>query len=306
MHTLFNNKVVSLLTLFASFFLISADLHFNTSASMRYKDIKIRYLDSTITANLNSPGVKYQKYESGRLKRLTIHKINSVIELYFHDVETGPERVAMIQNFRVYNGLLLLDGSVQRLSIEGNLESESNWHKGYLQGKQIVFNDDQKLIEEKWYDKGVPVKAWNLFYSNGQLASSIRFPGTAQEWEDTLISNKGFDKPTTDIYAIPNFQHWVKAKEVWYTPSGKKSRETVYNIAKTPKSYKVKLSGEYQIFGKKDQLVGEEKLYRDSGIEQHMFTSLGRTYHKRNTWLNERLFKSQDYIILSEEELLDE
>jgi antitoxin component YwqK of YwqJK toxin-antitoxin module len=306
MHALFNNRVISLLILFASFFLISADLHFNTSASMRYKDIKIKYLDKTVTANLDSPGVKLKKYPNGRLEKLTIHKINSVIEIYFHELENGAEKVALIQNFRVYNGLLLLDGPLEKLSTKGNLMSQSNWHKGYLQGRQIIYNDDQKLAEEQWYDQGYPVKSWKLFYSSGQVASNITFPKSMESWKKTLVKNKKFKGATNKVQSSPYFQHSIEAKETWYSSLGKKRRETVYKISKTPDSFLAVPTGEFYTFGDNGEIVSQEKLYRGTGVEEHIYTSLGRTYHKRDSWLNGRLFKSQDYVILAEEDLINE
>lgn len=298
MYTIFYNRKLSFLLIFLSFFLVSADLDFNTTASLRYKDIKVKYLDKTISANLNSPGVEVEKFSNGRLKRLTIHKINSVIEIHFYNVETGPEKPSLIQMYRVYNGLLLLDGQVVRLSEEGTLASENNWSKGKLHGRQILYNKDNNLVEEKFYDEGLPVKSWKLFYSNGNVASEISFPESKKTWEDTLVKNRNFDEPTNQVYAQTHFRHALQAKEIWYDLEGLKRKETVYTLFKTPDSFIATPNGENADFDHGGQVIGESNFYEGSGIKEQRFTSVGRVYQNRQTWFNDYLFKEQGYVIL--------
>lgn len=299
-----SKRFIFILSFVSIFFLISADLNNQTTASARYQDIKIRVMDELISTDLDSPGVKIKKFQNGRLKQLTIHLINAVIDLQFHPVLEGAEKVAMIRKYRIYDGLLLLDGPVRKIDKKGNLLAETNWSKGVLHGQQLIYDEHQKLVEQRYYDQGYPVGEWCLFYANGNKASEITFPSSLEDWEKT--KSAGDDSPlANDIFTMA-YRSPLAIKENWYNQDAIKRKEIEYKIYKTRDSFVVKPTGLVINFDSQGNAVKTRDLSSGSGYENHVFSSLGINYQERTTWFSDRVFKQHRFILGMDEKLVED
>jgi hypothetical protein len=297
------NRIVAILLPFLiSIPLFAANLHNQTNANLRYNDLKIKVLDDVISTDLDSPGVEIKKFPNGRLKQLNIHLINAVIVLHFHPVATGPEKVSLYQNFRVFNGLLMLDGPSKTLDIAGRLITESNWSQGKLHGAQNIYDSSGILREERHYDHGFPVKTWSLYYDNAKKASSIEFPSNLDEWlttEEGDASNSNNDSIYSMVYSKS-----VPAKEVWYNMQGSIRKEIFYTLTKEGDGFDVDYTGKVLNYDDMGNVVRSVELTHGAGFENRVYDSLGLTYHDKTTWFSNQPFKKQSFIVKTGSELI--
>jgi len=266
--------------------LMSANQHLQTTVNPENNHFNIKVLDEDIHINLDLPGVTFEKRVDGTFKKLFFHQVNHYYQIFFHEGKwLGSEQVAVIKQFRNYNGQLLLDGRCRSFSSSGQLLSESLWQRGKLHGKQKVFGSDGNLVEERDYREGLPVRCWSLYYSDGQLAGKMVFPDDLSCWMETEslpispekgLRGKAFYNPVTVI-------------EQWFRPDGTMQQEKYYKVHKEGKSFVVHDGGYVANYDRSGNLTKEAKEIAGNSTKTQFFLNEGQNYKKMTQWVDGKI-----------------
>lgn len=210
-----------------AFVLTSADMHLQTSADPIAQLIHLKLGDDTIDLYLNAPGVSFEKALDGSLAFVSFEHLGASYRVRFHKNggSYGGERPALIQRFRIYDGLSLLDGVSESFDQSGNLITQSTWRKGKLHGVQKIFDNDKQLREERQFEEGVPVGLWSTYYVDGSLASQTHFPEDLKAWQASYIPES--EKGPLDVSGLHSqaYYHPLTVKEIWFDEKGHKEGE---------------------------------------------------------------------------------
>ena len=178
---------------------ISGNLHNQTSIEPVSSILHIKLPDDVLKINVNSPGIKLEKYPDGTLKHISLFQIGMQYEIDFHyGMQNKKERIAKVLRFGIFNGVFLLHGQTFTFHENGEMLTEINWEQGQLNGTYRIFNEYGILIEEKLFEKGIPVGTWKHYYPDGTLAIEQKLPTNYKDWENTsepiLATQTWFDE----------------------------------------------------------------------------------------------------------------
>lgn len=216
--------------------LSSANLHRATSVLPDARDLVLKVGEESLSINVDAEDLVIEKYANGTFKSLRTVGGDKIYIIHFFEQEAmAPEKVSLIQRFRLFDSRYLLDGDQEQFDESGERLSVSHFNQGILDGAQKIWSKDGVLLEEKYYDLGCPVKLWKSYYASGQVATAIQFCEAAIDFEKTSLQAPS-DSDSSKISQMA-YPHPLTVKKVWYGLDGSLAKELSYKLAKVGKDF---------------------------------------------------------------------
>lgn len=210
----------SVVLLCLALLLSSGNRHSQSSADPQSGQLTLKLHSEQVLVNLDAPGTSYEKDASGAFTTLRFNRLNKLYIVTFHPQGLRvEERVSSVRRLAYHGDQLVYSGASEVYDPEGMLLQRTSWIEGKLDGPFQTYDHTGVLREERFYEKGLPVKQWTTRYEDGTLASQTQFPESYSVWEETRQQ-----QDQTSVYLLTS-RAATEVTESWFSFSGQKQRQ---------------------------------------------------------------------------------
>lgn len=264
-----------LFSLFVAFGFVTL---FATETPGHSSELEIRYRDVALWVDLHSPGTQVQRRADGTIENIAFERFSKSYQIAFFE----RQRVSVVKEYGYVDGKLVLDGACYSFNESGKTLTEAHWLGGKLHGKQLIFNDEGRVIEERLYDHGFPVGAWTWYYGDGTRAAVVQFPDDITVWQGTEEKRRHESYDASQMASMA-FHKGVVAVEVWYGIDGAKHREKRYRVYKDNDAFVVADTGDSILFDGQGNPVRKVSTCHGISCVEESLNDKGVAF-KKTTW----------------------